>query len=148
MFAINHTTKRIQIYKLQAMCAADTCCYPDCHAPNTGYRTCDEHSEYKVFVWSEDRGFAICDHCGISAMRNGRCRMCLRFSPTRGDIMDVAEMIDATIDRGGGGAQIVEMLVDHGHMPPDANTRPAQQTAQEIKALYAARQFFIESGLG
>ena len=84
MFAINHTTKQILAYKLQAMCASGTCFFPGCHAPNTGGRTCDEHAEYKVHIWSENGGWSICDHCGVSAVRYGHpCCMCLRYSPTR-----------------------------------------------------------------
>ena len=83
MDAINHTTKQILAYKLQAMCASRTCFYPGCRAPNTGGRTCDEHAEYKVHIWSESQNFAICEHCGVSGVRHGHCCMCLRYSPTR-----------------------------------------------------------------
>ena len=54
--------------------------------------------------------------------------------------MNVAEMIDATIANGGDGQKIVDMLIGYGHLPLDANTRPAQQTAEEIETLYAAAQ--------
>ena len=37
MFAVNHTTKQILAYKLQAMCASGTCFYPDCRAPQHGW---------------------------------------------------------------------------------------------------------------
>ena len=62
--------------------------------------------------------------------------------------MNVAEMIDAVIDTGGRGPQVIEMLIEYGHMPPDANTRPAKQTAQEIEMLYEARRFLVESDIG
>jgi hypothetical protein len=49
--------------------------------------------------------------------------------------MNLAEMIDSVITEGGDGQQVVEMLIQYGHLPPDANTRPAGKTAEQVKAV-------------
>ena len=49
--------------------------------------------------------------------------------------MNVAEMIDATIANGGDGDAIIKMLIEYGHLPYDANERPAGQTTSELRQL-------------
>ena len=83
--------------------------------------------------------------------------------------MDLAEMIDARLgelhpctciddykSRGrydpqcvyhailGDGEDIVRMMIEYGHLPPDANTRSAGQTADEIERFQLIRRRLIE----
>ena len=54
--------------------------------------------------------------------------------------MNVAEMIDSTVANGGDGDAIIKMLIEYGHLPYDANERPAGQTTSELRQLGEIRQ--------
>ena len=54
--------------------------------------------------------------------------------------MNVAEMIDATVAAGGDGDAVVKMLIEYGHLPYDANERPAGQTTSELRQLGEIRR--------
>lgn len=53
--------------------------------------------------------------------------------------MNVAELIDSVIDNGGDGQAVVSELIKYGHLPPDANDRPAGKTAQEVRTVEELR---------
>lgn len=59
--------------------------------------------------------------------------------------MNLAEMIDATLAEGGHGEEIVEMMIEYGHLPKDANVRPAGETAREIAAFQAVRDMLHDA---
>jgi hypothetical protein len=45
--------------------------------------------------------------------------------------MNLSEMIDSVIDTDGDGRAVVKMLISYGHLPPDADDRPAGLTARQ-----------------
>jgi hypothetical protein len=60
--------------------------------------------------------------------------------------VNLVEMVDAIIDDGGKGEEVVNTLIKYGHLPPDANTRPAGKTAAQVEQIESIRAKFQSMG--